>query len=350
MSSSSQPQEEEDEPSPRPFDMQNISPCSSPAPTPSNNNNNNNSRQNLNQPGPRPKVDYKRLYHPQGEEGEDLNDSRRSLNSANSSRHISFQEQQLQRTLEEERRINSDGKGCMYHEEPVEPSYHSPMEPSYPMPSPVEPSYPMPCPFDMPQQQEEQPVYEPEPIMEKQPYKSSEKESYRCDRRQRSPSPPLPAAASGSKTVMEIAPNMFVPYKGSHETWEAVQMGHFTVTTCFACALQLVVIDTAEFLVCPDCHTVSPLSYSDSSQVERCGVGLGIKREWCDTEGALVMGEQQQQQSSYHSNDMPSMQSYPDEEDRMHQKAMKEEEKFSSSQHFEPHHHQPMGRRATFMI
>ena len=94
--------------------------------------------------------------------------------------------------------------------------------------------------------------------------------------------------SSSNKTVMEIAPNLFVPYKGSQVTWEALQTGDFTVTTCFACALPLVVMDTAEYLVCPDCHTVSPLSYGGGADsTARCGVGLGIKREWC--EGAIRM-------------------------------------------------------------
>ena len=105
-----------------------------------------------------------------------------------------------------------------------------------------------------------------------------------------------------SKTVMEIAPNLFVPYRGSQETWQALQTGNFTVTTCFVCALPLVVMDTAEYMVCPDCHSVSPLSYKSNTnsttttntlaegKSPRCGVGLGIKREWC--EGAIQYHQQ----------------------------------------------------------
>lgn len=224
----------------------------------------------VNEPGPRPKVNYKKLY------GAGETCPTRDLRGSN--RHISFQEQQLQKTLAEEERLRKEQEKGGSVETQTQTWPQSPV---------VE---------EEPEHQEEAPSMEPSPWVSRltspapTPVQKTNKEDHS------SYSPPT-CQGTNSQTVMEIAPNLYVPYKGSHETWEAVQRGQFTVTTCFACTLQLVVIDTAEFLVCPDCHTVSPLSYGNSN-VERCGVGLGIKREWCDTEAALPVGHTIERQTS----------------------------------------------------
>lgn len=280
------------------------------------------------EPGPRPKVNYKKIFSSgAGEEEEEgyeqeMGHSKRDLSLRGSQRHISFQEQQLQRTLQEEERLKKEeqgvGKNSPY-QEPEEPSPRPPDMQDNSQWQWQEPALPPLAPMQQQQQQ-----YQENPRQQQQQYGQYQEPA--CQYHQSyTPSPPAPqaqhrsytpapqahyapqaraqtrsppASSGGSQTVMEIAPNLFVPYKGSHETWEAVQRGQFTVTTCFACTLQLVVIDTAEFLVCPDCHTVSPLSYSGDAHVERCGVGLGIKREWCDTEAALPTNGMYQQQSS----------------------------------------------------
>jgi len=108
-------------------------------------------------------------------------------------------------------------------------------------------------------------------------------------------------------TVMEIAPNLFLPYRGSQESWKAVNDGRFAVATCLGCTLPLVVLDSAEYLLCPECHTVSPLLSCDDNTTTTTtddekksvsgggGVGLGIKREWCETALALLQQGRRQQ-------------------------------------------------------
>ena len=239
-------------------------------------------RSQINRPGPRPKVNYRSLYGASvdGMSDSEIKDRERTAASgassvcsngsrnANRAQHQSFQEQQLQRTRDEEERLSASQTSfntttVMIEDMSSLSSLAGP--PSTGTPPGV--------------------------------FAASSNASVHSSR------------TDSSKTVMEIAPNLFVPYKGSQETWEALQTGDFTVTTCFACTLPLVVMDTAEYLVCPDCHTVSPLSYSSSTSSgssiatpARCGVGLGIKREWC--EGAIRMhqggGADKKQEAAIH--------------------------------------------------
>lgn len=281
-------------------------------------------------PAARPKLDYKRVYCNGNNNNNNNNNSRRSI-VGGSRRHISFQEQQLQRTLEEERKIHEVVDDRKVDEISISATL-APLEPSYPMPCPLEelsfsrPSYLMPCPIDLPplprpsSQQgtrlvHVQPGHSHKPVvpkdapfqdekaslktMEKESLKTMEKTYRQQARSSRSPSPlpttrHIPCTDNPCMAVMELSPNVFVPYRGSQETWEAVLAGRFTVTTCFACSLQLVVMDSVEYLVCPDCQTVSPLCFSGrtNERVDRLGVGLGIKREWCNQEGGVSLEEQ----------------------------------------------------------
>ena len=289
----------------------------------------------MHEPGPRPKVNYKKLYGA----GDSPNTSKRDLRQ--SSRHISFQEQQLQKTLEEEERLRREQE--KQSSEPAEPE---PVEwEAYPEQQQMKPQ--------QPERQSLVSRMTPPP-----PATRAKKEEAEVYAPSYGPPPqPLPRSAGSSsgsgntQTVMEIAPNLFVPYKGSHETWEAVQRGEFTVTTCFACCLQLVVIDTAEFLVCPDCHTVSPLSYSgDGSHVERSGVGLGIKREWCDTEAALPNRQESTIPSSLQSYPTTSTTSSSSSYHQRHQEKQAKYERSPSPEQQWQHHQSNSRQQATYLF
>ena len=103
------------------------------------------------------------------------------------------------------------------------------------------------------------------------------------------------------KSMMEVAPGVTVPLRGSTETWEAIKDGRVTVTACCACQLELHCIEDAEFVICPDCWVVSsvdqtfggiPLENEDMAEFDggkrpTCrGVGLGVKAvevvEWLE--------------------------------------------------------------------
>ena len=102
-------------------------------------------------------------------------------------------------------------------------------------------------------------------------------------------------------SMMEVAPGVNVPLRGSTETWHAIKDGRVTVTTCCACQLELYCIEDAEFVICPDCWVVSsvdqtvggiPLENEDICESDgekkpaSRGVGLGVKAvdvvEWLE--------------------------------------------------------------------
>jgi hypothetical protein len=59
--------------------------------------------------------------------------------------------------------------------------------------------------------------------------------------------------------VIEISPGVTMPLRGATETWQAIQGGHVTVTTCSACQMELHCVDTAELVICPDCWVITSI-------------------------------------------------------------------------------------------
>ncbi len=81
---------------------------------------------------------------------------------------------------------------------------------------------------------------------------------------------------------IEISPGVFVRLRGSEETWSAIQSGNSTHATCYSCELSLLCIADAEYVICPACRVVSPLSTGSYGQPSNpaCttgGVGLGMQ-------------------------------------------------------------------------
>jgi hypothetical protein len=85
----------------------------------------------------------------------------------------------------------------------------------------------------------------------------------------------LPSHDEEDRTLVEVMPGTFVPLRGSAETWEAVQSGHITRTTCFSCMTRLVCIDDADMVMCPECQLISPVD----GGVGGGGLGLGMKAD-----------------------------------------------------------------------
>ena len=86
--------------------------------------------------------------------------------------------------------------------------------------------------------------------------------------------------------MIDVAPGVKMPLRGSVETWSAVEEGNVTVTLCVCCNMDLNCIFDAQLVICPDCLCVSPVDQTEqdsatstASLMHRHGVGVGIKAE-----------------------------------------------------------------------
>jgi len=84
---------------------------------------------------------------------------------------------------------------------------------------------------------------------------------------------------SGSKLVspqaeIEISPGVFLPLHGSQETLEAMTNDALVACACFCCSADLYCVRTADYVLCPTCRVISPIS--DDSCDAAAGVGLGL--------------------------------------------------------------------------
>ncbi|CAB9498753.1 expressed unknown protein [Seminavis robusta] len=81
---------------------------------------------------------------------------------------------------------------------------------------------------------------------------------------------------------IEVSPGVFLPFRGSDETWRAIRDGKHCCVVCFDCSLELVAARDCAHVVCPECHTVNPLSLDHhSSGSQHFGVLMGFKKQWC---------------------------------------------------------------------
>ena len=77
--------------------------------------------------------------------------------------------------------------------------------------------------------------------------------------------------------MLEVAPGLEVKLRGSSETHRAIKKWEIIQVECLECAVQLHCIEDAEFLLCPLCRCVSPLSISGQVKTNANGVGLGFQ-------------------------------------------------------------------------
>jgi hypothetical protein len=139
----------------------------------------------------------------------------------------------------------------------------------------------------------------------------------------RPPSPPMPASflvledksvtsgisgggasqeggGGGGGGMVEIAPGVLAPLRGSRETWRAIQRDDYRPTTCVVCGCgsahdttTLFVIQDASYVLCPICRVVGPVDGDSDDNVSSAGgassttsgggktggVGLGFTHE-----------------------------------------------------------------------
>jgi hypothetical protein len=89
------------------------------------------------------------------------------------------------------------------------------------------------------------------------------------------PGPDRPSKAKVCM-VVQVAPGVTAPLRGSRETWKAIQDDFYMPGMCLVCDVTLFVIQDAGYVLCPDCRTVSPMEGDFIDRVS-AGVGLGFK-------------------------------------------------------------------------
>jgi hypothetical protein len=76
--------------------------------------------------------------------------------------------------------------------------------------------------------------------------------------------------------MIQVAPGISAPLRGSEETWEAIKQDFYVPGMCLACDMTLFVIQDAAYVLCPDCHCVNAME-GDFVDKIAAGVGLGFK-------------------------------------------------------------------------
>ena len=72
--------------------------------------------------------------------------------------------------------------------------------------------------------------------------------------------------------MIEIAPNLWVKYRGAEETWACVLADFYMPNSCVGCSSSICCIQDAQYFVCPTCQTISPTE----AAAPEGGVALGF--------------------------------------------------------------------------
>lgn len=82
------------------------------------------------------------------------------------------------------------------------------------------------------------------------------------------------------RPMIEIAPDYFLPLRGSKETTHAILQDKVVTTVCIDCQALFLCIDSATMVLCPCCRSVNPVSNVNHAMLmDRMGtesLGLGI--------------------------------------------------------------------------
>jgi hypothetical protein len=76
---------------------------------------------------------------------------------------------------------------------------------------------------------------------------------------------------------IEIAPGVFSPLRGGQETGDAIREGNCVNVHCFCCAVELLCISDAQYVLCPDCNVVGPVDLP--GKCDKGGVGIGVRAD-----------------------------------------------------------------------
>jgi predicted nucleic acid-binding Zn ribbon protein len=78
--------------------------------------------------------------------------------------------------------------------------------------------------------------------------------------------------------MIQVAPGVRIPLRGSEETWEAIKEDFYVPSECAGCSGTVFVIQDAAYALCPECYTISPMEgvFIDPTVA---GVGMGFRFE-----------------------------------------------------------------------
>ena len=86
---------------------------------------------------------------------------------------------------------------------------------------------------------------------------------------------------------IEVAPDVYLPFRSSEETWNTIKMGNSSDLTCVHCSLDQVVANDCAHVICPECHTINRnpatqrLATLKNDAHPIMGVSMGFRNEWC---------------------------------------------------------------------
>jgi hypothetical protein len=87
-----------------------------------------------------------------------------------------------------------------------------------------------------------------------------------------------PSAAK--RIEIEVSPGVYMPMRGAEETEAAIRGGHVHQTTCACCESLLYCMKAAEFLYCPVCRIIGPVTSLSLACTDAVGgVGLGLTED-----------------------------------------------------------------------
>jgi hypothetical protein len=92
--------------------------------------------------------------------------------------------------------------------------------------------------------------------------------------------PPQSRPNPASSLMIDVGTGVKMPFRGSDETWKAIEYGRVTLTTCISCQIELNCLEDAQLVICPDCSMMSPVDQTPGQgnvSYERYGVGVGVK-------------------------------------------------------------------------
>lgn len=88
----------------------------------------------------------------------------------------------------------------------------------------------------------------------------------------KTPERKTPERALSAESRIEIVPGFSARLRGAQETWASVEEGFYQPVTCMSCTLSLCCILDADFVICPCCRGITPITDVPGDG----GVGLGI--------------------------------------------------------------------------
>ena len=86
---------------------------------------------------------------------------------------------------------------------------------------------------------------------------------------------PRQCESANPPMMIQITPTMTARLRGARETQACIENDFYIPTSCFCCEANIFCIQDANYVLCPECKVVSPLSDGADPEFDG-GVGLGF--------------------------------------------------------------------------